>query len=39
MLSEEPARSIRVLWNFVGLETCSGVPFFSINELAGVDVC
>lgn len=38
MLSEEPERSIRALWNFVGLDTPSGVPFFSIKELAGVDV-
>jgi len=38
MLSDDPARSMRVLWNLLGLDTLSGVELFSMNELAGVDV-
>lgn len=37
-LSDDPARSMRVLWNLLGLDTFSGVELFSMNELAGVDV-
>ncbi len=39
MLSEEAVRIMLVLWNLLGLEILSGVLFFTMNELAGVDVC
>lgn len=39
MLSEEAVRIMLVLWKCLGLEMLSGVLLFTMNELAGVDVC